>query len=211
MNINSILRANPVPARHGAPMGAQNYFDPDYPVLKLQRVQMVDGDYSPDGTYWGGGGLPLWCAFNDTARVYVRASDRTSAAAAVMEECDGAEISAEYDVDAFLNAYIECALWSSTGDDAAPLDDNYGPDDISPECLANMRETCTDFIDANIEDLAGIDPEQAGHDFWLTRTGHGAGFWDRGLGDKGERLSRAAKVYRSVDLYAGDDGLIYGE
>lgn len=23
------------------------------------------------------------------------------------------------------------------------------------------------------------DDERAGHDFWLTRAGHGAGFWDR--------------------------------
>lgn len=74
-----------------------------------------------------------------------------------------------------------------------------------------MRETCADFIDANIEDLAGIDPEQAGHDFWLTRNRHGDGFWDRGLGERGERLSDAARVYSSVDLYVGDDGLIYGE
>lgn len=50
----------------------------------------------------------------------------------------------------------------------------------------------------------------AGIDFWLTRNGHGAGFWDRGLGDVGTRLTCAAHNYGSVDLYAGDDGLIYG-
>jgi hypothetical protein len=50
---------------------------------------------------------------------------------------------------------------------------------------------------------------RAGHDFWLTRNGHGAGFWDRGLGDLGERLSKAAKVYGEVYLYPGDDGKVY--
>ena len=34
---------------------------------------------------------------------------------------------------------------------------------------------------------------QLGHDLWLTRNGHGAGFWDRGLGELGERLSEAAR------------------
>ena len=79
MNINSILRANPVSSARGAPMGASNTFDPEHPVLHLQRVQMVDGDYSPDGTYWGAGNKPLWCAFNDSARIYVRADDRAGA------------------------------------------------------------------------------------------------------------------------------------
>src|SRR5215213_9921810 len=50
---------------------------------------------------------------------------------------------------------------------------------------------------------------QAGHDFWLTRNRHGAGFWDRGLGDLSNRLSDASKVYGEVDLYVGDDGQIY--
>ncbi len=54
-NINTILRTESVSSARGAPMGATNYFDPEHPVLKLQRVQMVDGDYSPDGTYWGAG------------------------------------------------------------------------------------------------------------------------------------------------------------
>ena len=82
-----------------------------------------------------------------------------------------------------------------------------------------MREDCEDFISANRADLeeycAKMRNEQysgedrAGHDFWLTRNGHGAGFWDRGLGDLGRRLSDAAEVYGSVDLYPGEDGRIY--
>lgn len=33
----------------------------------------------------------------------------------------------------------------------------------------------------------------AGHDFYLTREGHGAGFWDRGLGMVGTALTKVAK------------------
>jgi hypothetical protein len=49
----------------------------------------------------------------------------------------------------------------------------------------------------------------AGHDFWLTRNHHGAGFWDRDLGEVGEQLTEAAQTYKEVDLYVGDDGKIY--
>ncbi len=59
-------------------------------------------------------------------------------------------------------------------------------------------------------EASGLSSEQAGHDFWLTRNGHGAGFWDRGLGALGERLSKESKPYGSCDLYVGDDGQIYG-
>ena len=131
-----------------------------------------------------------------------------------------------FKVKAFIRAYIECALWSSCGPESEPyacenLDDIFDADDIAPECRAAMRVTCLDFIRANWADLQEYcermrneqwsGEERAGHDFWLTRNGHGAGFWDRGLGELGSRLSKAAKVYGSVDLYPGDDGLIYGE
>lgn len=119
------------------------------------------------------------------------------------------------DIDSFLAHYITAALWSSMdGSDEQggdPLDANYGPADIAPETLEEMRGDCAEFIEANEAILtdSGLSVEQAGHDFWLTRCGHGAGFWDRGLGAIGKQLSEASKVYGSVELYVGDDGQIY--
>ena len=49
----------------------------------------------------------------------------------------------------------------------------------------------------------------AGYDFWLTRNGHGTGFWDRGLGNIGKRLAGRAAECGSADLYVGDDGRIW--
>lgn len=124
-------------------------------------------------------------------------------------------------LDGFTLAYIECALWSSTDnlrdDGGDPLDDNYGPDDIAAETLARMVEDCADFRDCD-EWRAAVgaglwDDAQGGHDFWLTRNGHGAGFWDRYGDGAGERLGRAltarADTYGGCDLYVGDDGKIY--
>jgi hypothetical protein len=117
------------------------------------------------------------------------------------------------DLETFVDAYIECALWSSndesTPSGGEPMDANYDPADLSQEVRAQMVTECADFIEANLADLADMPADSAGHDFWLTRNGHGAGFWDRGLGELGQRLTRAAKVYRGVDLYVGDDGKIY--
>lgn len=111
--------------------------------------------------------------------------------------------------DEMFDAYLECALWSSTDDDGRPLDDNYGPDDIADESLTEMREDVDNFAESESDDLDTMSAGQAGHDFWLTRNRHGAGFWDRGLGAVGDRLTAAAHVYGESDLYVGDDGRLY--
>lgn len=119
-------------------------------------------------------------------------------------------------LDEFHRAYLETALWSgndeSTPSGGEPIDDNFGVEDIEPASMVSTRKDCEDFLTANLDDLQeyvkqmGNSPDftawgRAGHDFWLTRNGHGAGFWDRGLGDLGERLANAAKVYREVYLH----------
>lgn len=115
----------------------------------------------------------------------------------------------------FVAAYIEAALWSSTDEDGDPLDGQYDADDLSEETLEEMHKDCKDFVETQSSDLGlaqlhfGYSPERAGHDFWLTRNGHGAGFWDRGLGDLGDHLSEAARVYGEVWLYVGDDGKVW--
>lgn len=125
------------------------------------------------------------------------------------------------------SAYIECALWSSTAyvewngvtdsfvpsedNDQSFLDHNFDSDDLASETEDAMIQDCEAFYDANADDLATLDAEQVGHDFWLTRNGHGAGFWDRGLGALGNRLSDACRPYGDFNLYVGNDGKVYGE
>lgn len=118
------------------------------------------------------------------------------------------------DLDEIVRAYVGCALWSSIDDDGDPLDDGRDEDDIAPECLAMMRADCEAFLALVADTIpayiaAGGSAEQFGHDFWLTRNGHGAGFWDRGLGALGDRLSTACKPFGTMDLYIGDDGKVW--
>jgi hypothetical protein len=107
--------------------------------------------------------------------------------------------------------YLIAALWSSTDEHGEPLDAVFTLDDVSAGCIEQASSDVLDFVLSNTHllSLSGLSDEQIGHDFWLTRNGHGAGFWDRGLGAVGEALSRACKPYGPVDLYAGDDGYIY--
>jgi hypothetical protein len=123
--------------------------------------------------------------------------------------------------DHFLIAYIDAALWSSTDNSTLqggdPLDANYTMADLAPETLETMRADCARFARENAADIAegtaGRDftvDERAGHDFWLTRNRHGAGFWDGDWPEAvGARLTAAAHAFGEVNLYVGDDDKIY--
>lgn len=95
----------------------------------------------------------------------------------------------------FVDAYLEAALWSSIGPDGEPLDRSFGVEDMTPETINKAIEDSNKFITENRELLERHGNEsQHGHDFWLTRNGHGAGFWDRGYGDDGDTLTAAAEA-----------------
>lgn len=126
------------------------------------------------------------------------------------------------DLDAFTIAYIEAALWAGTderdidGNDGEPLDTNYSIDDLAAETLKKVAADCKRFQQENARDLASMpsymqwsSDEMSGHDFLLSRNGHGVGFQDRGYGDLGDRLQDAARAYGEVWFYVGDDNLIY--
>jgi hypothetical protein len=104
-------------------------------------------------------------------------------------------------------------------DNGEPLDKNYSISDFAPEAMAEMEKDCSDFLE--LCEREGVSPvpdyghgeysdsEMSGHDFWWTRNGHGAGYWDRGLGEHGDKLSALAKTYGSCDIYVGGDGKLY--
>lgn len=119
----------------------------------------------------------------------------------------------------FIAAYIACALWSSTDDDGEPLDVLYDVDDISDETRAEMHGDCLKFLETGAQLIDSDNPHwsgggstpysRAGHDFWLTRNGHGAGFWDGDWPVNGDALDTLSKSFGESDLYIGDDGLLY--
>ncbi len=112
----------------------------------------------------------------------------------------------------FVTAYKECLLWSSLDDNGFPLDDAHDFDDFAPEALAQIESDCADFLSdpRTLELCEKYGMEQSGHDFWLTRNRHGAGFWDRGYPKTdADYLTERSHGYGGRDPYIGDDGRIY--
>lgn len=118
-----------------------------------------------------------------------------------------------------VDGYIQAALFSTNdeSDDSGgePLDANYSESDLSPRALTQIKRACALFVKQNrkaiekFKDVAKKDDADVGHDFWFTRAGHGVGFWDRGAGEVGEKLTAAAKRFGEMYMYLGDDDKIH--
>lgn len=112
-------------------------------------------------------------------------------------------------------------LWQSSEDDIS--NGKYQPSDEL------VRDINTQWFQFRMRcDLLGFDPEvayvgplhadndgdywnQVQHDFIMTRNHHGCGFWD---GDWSEPwatiLTDLSHEFGQIDIYVGDDDLIYG-
>ena len=109
-------------------------------------------------------------------------------------------------IGAAQTGYLECAIWASCAEDGTPMDE--GAAELAPETVADMRRECAEFCAAAGDLVADWNASQVGHDLWLTRNHHGAGFWDRGK-STGDALTAMAHACGERSLYTGDDGLIY--
>lgn len=113
--------------------------------------------------------------------------------------------------------YIETLIWvglnwsGEDDDNPEPLGDTHAAEDIARDAYDQIRTECEAFLDSAWE-LDGADSLSAsdyGHNFALTRNHHGLGFWDRVLGELGDKLTVLSYPYGEQDLYVGDDGKLY--
>lgn len=111
----------------------------------------------------------------------------------------------------FTRGYIESMFWTEEDElDGATFDD------LDPQALADIVADCAKFradhaalLDA--ANAAGRNDSSLGHDYWLSRNGHGTGFWDRKeleAGGIGDALHKACR-HREVYVERGDDGHVY--
>lgn len=96
--------------------------------------------------------------------------------------------------------YLAAALWT---------DEPTG--DWSDAAINLASFECIAFLHLARHNTQGWTMEQLGHNFWLTRNGHGTGFWDRDTGTAESRkaLTDLSLVFGQADAYTGDDGLLY--
>jgi hypothetical protein len=109
-----------------------------------------------------------------------------------------------------LNSYIETALWSSTNTvEGQDISLDCGDYELSQVARLKMNVDITAFWALiGEDDYLAYHPEVMGgnvaHDFWLTRNGHGAGFWDGDYPVTGDRLCELAKKFGECELYISD-------
>lgn len=113
-------------------------------------------------------------------------------------------------LELFVKEYLTCAVWV----DLPEENEGLTIDNIASESIDQALDDCQKFITVNKRDIDRAIEEMSighvAHDFWLTRNGHGAGFWDGDYSEKlGDRLTEASKKFGEKYLYIGDDGFIY--
>jgi hypothetical protein len=195
---------------------------PDGEVTRcnLIPIGIDEQGYDAGGTYWG---TPsdLWCLLNvedgdyaegEIIKCYLRSKDRPEALAWAAKHAQGeieiVPYTGGFDVDEMLDGYMDAALWASGGDGPFPvkggepvenLDSAYNSSDIDDETRAWMRADVEKFLEDNREDVLRYMETRSlshcGHDFWLSRTGSGTGFQDRGMGRLGRHLDVAAEKF----------------
>jgi hypothetical protein len=136
----------------------------------------------------------LWCGVMD---------ERTEC-----QECDGTGGEEDAKCDSCTDGTIEPAGETYSSDD---LDDS----DLEPEALATLTNDAHEFYTDNLADLRAstLTMERAGHDLWLTRNRHGAGFWDEKSRGKEadaalDRLTEASHAEGECILVLGDSGKV---
>lgn len=122
-------------------------------------------------------------------------------------------------LEAFTHGALVALLWSEVDNQGIPLDSTYDQGDMDSESLARFKQECFEFFAENTADLlsacqqSGYGWGHAGHDYTLTRNGHGAGYWDGDIIDLdlGEKLTDAALKFGEVSLFVSDDGVVCAE
>ena len=148
-------------------------------------------------------------------------------------------------LEAMTDGYLEALLWTSVTDESAEnggdetyLDAGFDAYDVTPEFRARVLDHLLSVVVAHplavrlygsrrvLPDGASFQPhgvvvaqdggwDYFGHDYLLTRDGHGVGFWDRGLGELGDYLTDVAKgnggsEHANGSLQLAADGQIDG-
>lgn len=194
---------DPVNSKYGAPMGRHTVFDNPRATVTIFKVNMVDGDYDDGGAYWGVGPEPLYCCRGEGLLDFIRASNAIQAEHYFRDQHPDLVINRDDNeiVNSFTRGYLDCAAWA-----AAPEGSNAR---FSQRAKLQALQDCQDFIQRCepllYSALRYRDAEHLGHDFWLSRTGAGTGFWDRTElreGDLGDRLHAVAQASKSISLYA---------
>lgn len=126
------------------------------------------------------------------------------------------------EISEFIRGHQQAALFSSIDDlniDGENKTVWLESLQVSPSIAKSLEADCLAFIAANKEDLnayvnnLGLEDDMeawfnAGWDFWMTRMNHGTGYWDRDVGEPGDKLSHSCMEWphNGLSLKIGENG-----
>lgn len=110
---------------------------------------------------------------------------------------------------AFQNAYFTAIRFTLDPEDEGAS--------LSPDAIERGNADCAAFLEKAEKFIVACLPgvftnswEQAGYDFWMTRTKQGCGFWDGDWPEpQDDQLTKLAHEFEELEVYSGDDGLLY--
>lgn len=97
-----------------------------------------------------------------------------------------------------------------------PLDSYFSYEDFDEKSLRKAEWDCDAFFD--LLESEGLyefarqfaDDNYVAHDFWLTRRGHGAGFWDGDYGDDlGDKLTELCEGFGNQYVWVDESGKLH--
>ena len=149
------------------------------------------------------------------------ANERPTVAAPVADEAhaDACAEAAAAALTDMIEGYLDCALWASVplsedeSADQSLTDLGYERANCCADTRADARAACEGFVEAHGDalraafEVSGYTPSRAGHDLFLSRNGHGAGFFDNGQHPCWEVLQCAARgLGATEDVTENADG-----
>jgi len=112
--------------------------------------------------------------------------------------------------------YLETALWLAPDDESEKDNfENMTIYNFSKEAYQQAENEIKWFLDVagNAIERSNLNDQAVGFYLWLTRNGHGSGFWDHSYNNKEdeEELCYLSKILGECWIYIGDDNKIYFE
>lgn len=149
-------------------------------------------------------------------------NERPTVAAPVADEAhaDACAEAAAGALSDMIEGYLDCALWASIplredeSADQSLSDLGYERANCCADTLTDARAACEGFVEAHGDALRAAfeshpqyNPTGAGHDLFLSRNGHGAGFFDHGEHPCWDVLQAAARgLGATEDVSENEDG-----
>ncbi len=113
-------------------------------------------------------------------------------------------------LDGFTQGYLRCALWATNNVHGEPLDEQFTIEDFEAASLDVAIKDCDSFRKA-----AGVrlttgpfmyaHAATVGHNFWLSRNGHGTGLWAMFDHPSCEEVHKIALAYGEKHVFTSYD------